>query len=155
MKERPSEDKNMLELDAHYESFTPAEMFEYWTKPELLAQWDADHSQVEAKLGGRYVKHFTEYGWTVTGEFTLFNPPNHLAFTWMWDQKPNAPETHVDVTFTAPEGGGTRVVLRQGPFGDAPDDLELQQVITEGWVHFGMRLAGLRAGGAQIEPGTG
>lgn len=155
MKQLPSEDKNILLFDAHYAAFTPAEMFDYWTKVEHLQKWDADIVEVDARVGGKYKKTFTQLGWVVAGEFTAFSPPTHLAFTWNWDLEPGLPETLVDVTFTARESGGTQLILKQGPFDDSEMALNIRQRITEGWVHFGMRLAGLRDGDVDIEPSLG
>lgn len=155
MKERQTTETNMLVLDAYYEGFTPEEMFDHWTKPELLSKWNAEVSEVDARPGGKYVKKFGELGWEVTGEFTIVNRPTHLAFTWNWDHTPGAKETLVDVTFTARESGGTQLILRQGPFGDTAEDATTRQAITEGWLHFGMKLAGLRPGDVDLEPSVG
>jgi hypothetical protein len=43
---------------------------------------------------------------------------------------------------------GARMAVHQGPFGEEASEQEDRQGIVEGWIHFGMRLAGLRVGDA-------
>lgn len=79
-------------------------------------------------------------------------PPNRLGFTWNWDHDPvGTPERRVSVTFTASEEGGTGMYLVQEPFGESEAEQGARKGIYEGWLHFGMRLAGLREGGVNLD----
>ncbi len=155
MKERPAEDKNLLVMEALFEGFTPDEMFDHWTKPELLALWNADDAVSDPRPGGAYFIDYKDLGWKVSGTYKVFSRPNHLSIGWKWDHAGGVVENTVDVTFTTPETGGTLVVLRQGPFGDSEQALTLRQAVAEGWLHFGSRLAGLRAGDVNMESSMG
>jgi uncharacterized protein YndB with AHSA1/START domain len=52
----------------------------------------------------------------LTGEFREVDPPNRLAFTFMWEPPdPDDVETEVALSFRDVDGS-TEVALRQGPF---------------------------------------
>lgn len=104
----------------------PETVFEYWTKPELLASWfgpdgcDVPEYEIEPREGG---------AWTITvitadcarhkvsGVWKVIERPARLVFTWAWhnDDGQRGHETEVTVTFAAAPGG-TRLVLVQRAF---------------------------------------
>ena len=70
---------------------TAPEVFEFWTRPELLMQWMSPYagevqSEVEAdpRVGGRFrlCMHGPEKECEITGEYVEVDPPRRLAFTW-------------------------------------------------------------------------
>jgi uncharacterized protein YecA (UPF0149 family) len=66
----------------------------------------------------------------------------------MWDHDRNKFEPlQVDLTFEEIEGG-TRLTVDHAPWDDSQEAQDERQGIVEGWIHFGMRLAGLRQGDA-------
>ncbi len=84
-------------------------------------------------------------GWILTGVYTSLEPGKSLGFTWNWNHEPGKKSRQVDVHLM-PIEDGTRVAFYHREFGE--DELETadRQGILEGWIHFGMKLSGLRAG---------
>jgi len=74
----------------------PGKVFQAWTSAEVLRRWwHAEHSwetpiaEVDARLGGaiRLVMRNPDDGseYEGRGEYTVFDPPRRLAFTWAWE----------------------------------------------------------------------
>jgi uncharacterized protein YndB with AHSA1/START domain len=75
----------------------PAEaVFEAWTSEEVLGRWwhteqgwETSEAEVDLRVGGvvrvvmRDPRRDVEYGGG--GNYTEIEPPNRLAFTWIWD----------------------------------------------------------------------
>jgi uncharacterized protein YndB with AHSA1/START domain len=74
-------------------------VFDAWTSEEVLRRWfHAEHgwetseAQVDLRVGGelrvvmRDPHKDVEYGGG--GRYTEIDPPNRLAFTWIWDDEP-------------------------------------------------------------------
>jgi uncharacterized protein YndB with AHSA1/START domain len=143
MTEQPSTPDKII-VTGHFSGYTSAELFEYWTKPELVIQWWAQQAEIDPRVGGSY--HFTwpqpELDWHLRGVYTRFEPSESLGFTWNWDHEPHTVERQVLVAFCDTEDGGSDMTVEHWPFGE--DEAADRQGIVEGWIHFGMRLAGLR-----------
>jgi uncharacterized protein YndB with AHSA1/START domain len=76
--------------------------------------------RLEPRAGGsyRFVFRFPDQlAVPVNGEYTTFDPPRRLAFTWTWE--PPDPFAGVPTTVTVDfdeKDGGTEVVVNHGPF---------------------------------------
>ncbi|MEM8782252.1 MAG: SRPBCC domain-containing protein [Planctomycetota bacterium] len=73
-------------------------VFEAWTNPDQLAVWfapDADTTcndvTIEPRVGGtfRFCMTSSNGKHTGGGKFTVFDPPNVLAYTWSWEEQPD------------------------------------------------------------------
>ncbi|HZH98119.1 MAG TPA: SRPBCC domain-containing protein [Fimbriimonadaceae bacterium] len=143
--EQLSSSPDRLIVQGHFSGFTPEEMFQHWVTPELLCKWWMEEAEVEPREGGKYRFAWPEMGWVLEGEYTEFLAPERLSFTWRWNHDPAERETllvQVDIT-PAPEGGSV-LTITHGPYSDSASDQEAKQGHLEGWIHFGMRLAGMR-----------
>jgi uncharacterized protein YndB with AHSA1/START domain len=144
MKEIPCP-KDRLVVCGDFGGFPPEDLFRFWTDPELVVRWWPKVATIDPRVGGSY-----QFSWketTLYGEYTAFEPGQHLGFTWCWSNLPTDQEEphQVDLYFM-PLDDGTRLSIFQGPFGDTPEDQEARQGVLEGWIHFGMLLAGQRDG---------
>jgi uncharacterized protein YndB with AHSA1/START domain len=131
-----------LELSHHYAA-PRAEVFDAWINPAVLrrwwaaaATWDTPLAEIEAREGGSYrLSMRTDIGeiHTVGGEFTEVRPPERLAYTWSWEQGPEAAmagseHTHVVVDFLE-DGVGTLVRLTHSGFASE----EIRGMHIQGW----------------------
>ena len=95
-------------------------VFRAWTDPTELARWfapSADYSTVvpelDLRVGGAYrleMHHKDGNVHRVSGTYREIKPPEKLAFTWRWEQEPNAQESLVTVEFHD-RGDSTEIVL--------------------------------------------
>jgi uncharacterized protein YndB with AHSA1/START domain len=104
--------KTTLRMKRTYEA--PAQrVFEAWTSEEVMRRWwhaerhwETTDAQVDLRVGGavrvvmRDPEADTEYGGG--GEYTEVEPPNRLAFTWVWDDEPH--ETLIEIDFEETDG---------------------------------------------------
>ena len=90
----------------------PDVVFPYFIDQDKVARWLATSAKFDVRPGGslRFVAHNDRLA---TGNFTIVEPPDRLAFTWGWEGNAEVPpgSTNVDVRFL-PENDGTRVKLR-------------------------------------------
>lgn len=133
-----------------FEGFTAPELYDHFLVPELLVRWWPMVATAEATVGGSYVFMWPEQSWTLRGTYTALERGRHLGFTWQWDHDPAGSEPgQVDIYWEElAEGSVTRMAVHHRPFEDSEAGQAARQGIVEGWIHFGMRLAGLRKGDA-------
>jgi uncharacterized protein YndB with AHSA1/START domain len=106
---------------------SPDRVFAAWTDVAELAQWwwpqlaDTTYD-VDAQPGGRFRIHSAAIGVTVTGVYSVVDPPRRLVFTWSWqDEEPEAVvEDTVVVTFE-PEDGTTVVTVAHTSTAHVPE----------------------------------
>jgi len=89
----------VLELSHRY-SAPRADVFDAWTNPQVLKRWwaaaptwETPLAEIDAREGGSYrLSMRTDAGelHTVSGEFTEVRPLERLAYTWSWEQGPDA-----------------------------------------------------------------
>jgi uncharacterized protein YndB with AHSA1/START domain len=124
----------------------PDAMWRAWTDPAELIRWWPQEADVDLSVGGAYHLAWPAMGWHLRGTYQAVEAPSRLAFTWAWDHEPDTPTRTVAIDLQPlPDGGGTRLVITQGPYGEGPDELEDRQSHREGWAHFLERLAELQA----------
>lgn len=98
---------------------TPERVFEAWTTPALMKQWNTAGDQpnslveVDLRVGGRYrIDMISPRGNTITvsGEYREIDPPRRLVYTWFWDTNPVLGVMLVTVDFHR-RGEQTEIVL--------------------------------------------
>ncbi len=133
-----------IQVEGDFFGFTPQELFDHWVKPELLVEWWPREATVDPHLGGHYTFSWPEQGWELHGTYFDFEPGKALGFTWLWNfDKDRTEPLRVELRFS-PIEGGTHLSVTHGPWGPSPESQTERQGVIEGWIHFGMRLAGLR-----------
>ena len=119
---------------------TTAQLFDYFTKTELLAEWWAPESEIEAEVGGSYRLIWPKQGFEMRGKVLAWVPGEHFAFSWAWNTGPaNAPPLRVDIYF-ALQSGGTRIAIFQGKYDGINATDADRNDNYEGWIHFCARL---------------
>lgn len=131
-----------LVIVAEINILAPSEVFDYWTKPELLCKWWPQEAEIDAHIGGAYHLLWPHMDWHLRGKYTSFEGGRQLGFTWKWDHDEEGTAIReVMVSFEPLPDRGTKLVLTHGPYVDSEDD---QQVRIEhhlaGWQHFIPRL---------------
>ena len=93
----------------HVVAAEPSDVFDLWTTTAGLDQWWWIHwvnvcRSADPRLGGSYLLEAPDQGITVRGEFTTFDRPSRLAFTWIWaDGDGDGPDESVEVRLTPVE----------------------------------------------------
>jgi len=148
MKEIPSAPE-ILVVYGDFHGFTPEELFDHWVTPDLLTQWWPSAAEIDPREGGTYAFSWPEQEWHLRGTFGAFERGKHLRFSWTWDHEPSVEQPlWVDLYFM-PIDNGTRLSIVHGRYTTSEGDQGARQGNLEGWIHFGMRLAGLRLGEAE------
>ncbi len=115
---------------------SPAEVYQAWTKPELLARWfgpenvQVQEAQVDPRVGGQYrIVLLADDGelHQVAGCYHEVVENERLVFDWAWISTPER-VSRVTVTFK-PEGDITILTLLHEQFFDA----QAAQRHTHGW----------------------
>lgn len=97
----------------------PAEaVFEAWTSEEVLRRWfharhdwETSHAEVDLRVGGTLrvamldPEKGIEHGGS--GRYTEIDPPNRLAFTWIWNRDELHRETLIEIDFEEADGATT------------------------------------------------
>jgi uncharacterized protein YndB with AHSA1/START domain len=100
---------------------SPQEVFEFWTKPELLIRWLSPYSgnadcqaEIEARVGGRIrlLMRGEDRECAIQGQYVEFDPPVRLAFTWAGPATDHA-ESLVTVELHAIAGGTELTLLHE------------------------------------------
>jgi uncharacterized protein YndB with AHSA1/START domain len=104
---------------------TPEVVFEAFSNSSRLAQWWGPRGftipslEVEVREGARYrieMQPPDGDSFSLVGEFREVEPPNRLAFSFVWEEPdPDDVETLVELGFE-PDGESTIVAMTQGPF---------------------------------------
>jgi uncharacterized protein YndB with AHSA1/START domain len=131
-----------LELEHRYAA--PRErVFDAWTNADVLKRWwaaaptwETPLAEVDAREGGSYrLSMKTDEGdvHTVRGEFTEVSPPERLAYTWAWEEGPDAAmggsENSLVVVEFVEDGDGTIVKLRHSGFAND----QIRELHVQGW----------------------
>lgn len=105
---------------------TPEELFDAWTRPELLIEWwgpegmKTPEHEMDVREGGAWATTMvSDKGerHAVSGVYKVIDRPRRLVFTWGWRQPDGSRghETIVEVRFE-PVAEGTRQTLLQQLF---------------------------------------
>ena len=118
-------DAKTLRMERTFQA--PAQgVFDAWTSEEVMRRWwHAEHdwetteAEVDLRVGGdvrvvmRDPHEGVEYGGG--GRYTEIDPPNRLAFTWIWDDEPH--ETLIEIDFEETDGVTDGPLHPQRPLG--------------------------------------
>jgi uncharacterized protein YndB with AHSA1/START domain len=133
-----------LARDRHSHSIhieaTPAEVFEYFIRPEMIVRWMGDHAVLDARPGGEFTLDIN--GVPVRGRYIELEPPHRLLLSWGHAGSAQLPPgaSTVEVRFTPTARGTTVIVTHWG----LPDAERAGHAI--GWAHFLERLRTLAVG---------
>jgi uncharacterized protein YndB with AHSA1/START domain len=135
--ESTGDDKGEVRLERTIQA-SAEELFDAWTDAEILKlwwhaerDWETPFAAVDPRVGGRVritmrnPADGTEYGGA--GEYTIFERPRRLAFTWTWDDDEQRRLQLIEVDFIESSGETLIVVTHRGlPKQEAGD-------YREGW----------------------
>lgn len=116
---------------------TPETLFAWLTEPDKLTRWWPERAEVDLRVGGAYALIWPKPEWNIRGTYTAVDAPRHVGFTWRGDPD-EGESSQVDLWIDPIESGARLAVWHRG-FADAAERRQL----CEGWIHFGMRLAGM------------
>lgn len=119
----------------------PAQVFEYFVRPEAIVRWMGDYAVLDPTPGGEFTVDIN--GVPVRGQYLEVDPPRRLLVSWGHAGSERLPPgaSTVEVTLTA-DGDGTTVSIVHR---DLPE-LEARQHAL-GWPHFLARLIAAAGGG--------
>jgi uncharacterized protein YndB with AHSA1/START domain len=140
---------------------SPRTVFDRWSSPALLTLWWPEVAELELRVGGKYHFAWPRADWHLRGSYVTVREPNELGFSWRWDHHPES-TTVVKVTIEPGVVAGSTVMVRQGPYSDSPQDIEMRQSHIDGWLFFLPRLetqflrrpGNAPAGAAAVAAGT-
>lgn len=128
-----SEERHVLRLVRTYD-LTPDELFDAWTRPDVLGAWFGGWAPGEAPpMESRPVPDGA-YRWAMSlpdgaawmhGRFTVVERPHRLAFTFGWEGQ-DGPLTPVELRFRALPDGRTELTLIH-------DVSDHENACVEGW----------------------
>ncbi|MBK5294121.1 MAG: SRPBCC domain-containing protein [Acidobacteriia bacterium] len=119
-----------IAIRLRHEFMAPREkVFRAWTDPEILKRWwcpvgfAIESSEIDLRAGGRYKFGMRKIAGGpvvyVLGSFLEVTAPEHLVYTWSWENAfSGMPPTRVQVRFLE-KGAGTEVILIHENFPEA------------------------------------
>jgi uncharacterized protein YndB with AHSA1/START domain len=114
--------------DAVFEAWTSEEVLRRWWRAEH--HWETTEAEVDLRVGGtvrvvmRDPDKDVEYGGG--GTYTEIEPPNRLAFTWIWDGEKT--RTLIELDFEERDGVTTVSFVHSGLW-----DEEVMRSHEDGW----------------------
>jgi len=122
----PSSNDKLI-IAAEIGKHAPLEVFDYWTKPELLCRWWPQEAEIDARVGGKYHLAWPQMNWHLRGQYTCFEPGTQLAFTWKWDHDEEGMTVReVAIIFEPLSDAGAKLTLTHGPYTDSADDQQVR-----------------------------
>jgi uncharacterized protein YndB with AHSA1/START domain len=126
-----------LRIERTYDA--PARVvFDAWTNPEVMRRWwhagpdwETTEAEADVRVGGSYrvvMRRPTGEEYGGSGEYTVVEPPERLAFTWAWDDEDDGLTSLLELEFRERDGATTVVLTHSGLRSD-----ESAQSHTEGW----------------------
>ncbi|MEN8149823.1 MAG: SRPBCC domain-containing protein [Planctomycetota bacterium] len=134
---------DQLVVEGVFARFTPARMYDHFTKNDLLTKWWSEKATVVPEAGGAYVLEWPNAKWTLRGEVKEAEPGKRLVFTWAWDHMPDSPTRTVTVEFL-PEGDGTKLRVTHAAYGEGEAEAKERQGHLMGWTAILSRLRDLK-----------
>jgi len=121
---------------------TPEEAFDLLTEPERLRRWQALSAAIDLRVGGAY-RLTVVPGGIAEGTVTEIDPGRRIRLSWGWAGNEAVPPGASDLLIELEPHDG-RTLVR---FSHAGLDEEQAQGHSEGWNHYGDRLAAAAADG--------
>jgi uncharacterized protein YndB with AHSA1/START domain len=128
-----------LKLSAVFSTSDLRAVFDHFIKPDLLLRWWPPVAVTDPQPGGKYQLTWPKQNWELVGDYTIFEPPRHLAFTWFWTHEPHLPTRTVDIVLE-PAASGCQLLLTHGTYTNTAVDQEDRQSHLDGWNYFLERL---------------
>jgi uncharacterized protein YndB with AHSA1/START domain len=124
---------------------TPAEIFPYFTDPELFVRWMGDWAKLDPTAGGVFAVDIN--GAPIRGEYLVVEPPHRLVFTWGAAGSTVLPagSTTVEITLRPVGEGEAQETVLELVHRDLPEE-ELPKH-EEGWAHYLPRIVVAASGG--------
>ena len=107
----------------------PADVYRAFTNTGMIRQWLCNHSQVDARAGGRLYLHWQQ-GYFASGEFTELEQDKSVAFTWQG--KDETAVSNVHISFSG-SNGTTTVELTHKNVGTDESWAQTRKELQQGW----------------------
>lgn len=107
----------------------PADVYLAFTNTGLIRQWLCNHSQVDARSGGRLYLHWQQ-GYYASGEFTELEPDQKVAFSWQGRGETAVSQVHITLSG---DNGTTRINLTHQNIGTDETWDETRKELKQGW----------------------
>ena len=134
---------------AQFPQLTPEQLWQAFTDADWLTKWWAQAAVVEQPAGSpfptSYHLQWPAMNWHLHGDYTTFEPPTKLVFTWRWDHEPDLPTRQVTIHIE-PAAQGSQLQLEHGYYGDGSVEADDRQSHIDGWQFFLGQLQGLDLG---------
>ena len=127
--------KDRITILADFPHLNPAQLFDYWTSPDLLKKWWPPSAESQPKAGGTYHSSWPKQDWHLRGKFTKFDRGKTLSFTWKWDHEA-MDVTRVTLLFDSRPNGGTKLTLHHEGYSKSPEARRTRDEHLEGWTFF-------------------
>lgn len=111
----------------------PADVFEWFVDPTMLAAWWPSEADTDPVVGGAYRMHWSGPDVTLRGQYLSVEPGVRLSFTWSWDHD-DVPPRDVTIAFAVSARGTLVTVDHEAATADEGVDY------ADGWAHFLARL---------------
>jgi uncharacterized protein YndB with AHSA1/START domain len=116
--------------EAVFDAWTSAEVMRRWWQAER--HWETAEAEVDLRVGGDVRVVMRDPGEDVEhgggGKYTEIDPPNRLAFTWLWDGETR--RTLIEIDFEENDGATTVSFTHSGLW-----DEETVRSHTYGWTN--------------------
>jgi uncharacterized protein YndB with AHSA1/START domain len=125
-----------LVVAGDFAAFSPAELWDHFTRPELLQRWWPQQAEIDLREQGAYVLSWPEGGgWVLRGQITALERPSRFGFSWAWEHDPpGTPPLTVTVELAPrPNGPGTRLRLTHGPYPAGESGARAREEHLGGW----------------------
>jgi uncharacterized protein YndB with AHSA1/START domain len=134
--------RDRLVLTGDFPKFGPGELFDHFTKPDLLARWWPPQAEVDLREGGAYVLAWPGR-WKLLGRVASFSVGRRLVISWSFEHDPSE-DRRVEVVFEPLDGGGARLWVIHSAYGEEKTEREARDGHGRSWEHFLARLRALR-----------
>lgn len=110
---------------------TPKQVWDAWTRADILAGWFVDKAELDPRPGGRIKWIFEKMGkLELPGEFLEVDPERRV--TWTWPPPPGHPPGIMEITIERTDGVTTMTMVHSGFSEDASFDDEYEGM-QSGW----------------------
>ena len=79
--------RDRITIVADFPHLSPAILFDYWTRTDLLKKWWPPTAELQPEVGGTFHFSWPRQDWHLRGQFTMFDRGKRLGFTWKWDHE--------------------------------------------------------------------
>lgn len=107
----------------------PADVYRAFTNTGMIRQWLCNHSQVDARAGGRLYLHWRQ-GYYASGEYTELEPEKEVAFTWQGKGETAVSNVHVSLSGN---NGTTHLELIHKDVGTDESWEQTRKELQQGW----------------------